>query len=239
MGLSAQQVETFRRDGVLPLGRVLEPAVVKEAVAHLEALRAKNLMDSPTAEPDRKSYRLLNTSSKDPWFQCIINNKTMLDCVESVLGPNIQYFQDNVFYKPARDGSSTGWHQDNIWWHADPPNMLTVWIALDDVDLSNGGVQYIPGSNAHLIEPEMPVKDINGLEYKTLSPEQIAKIDPKKAVSFNVPAGHAVMHHCITLHGAPPNSSDRPRRGYTVHLAQVGCVKLDPADHPVLRGRLN
>lgn len=237
MGLTAQQVETFRRDGVLPLGRILEPAVVKEACEHLEALRAQKLMDCPKDEADRKSYRLLNTSTKDAWFQCIINNKTLLDCAEAVLGPNVQYYQDNVFYKPARDGGSTPWHQDNIWWNSNPPNMLTVWIALDDVDTSNGGVQYVRGSNASLIEPEMPVEDINGSKYKMLSPEQIAKIDMSHAVSFNVPAGHAVMHHCLTLHGAPPNNSDRSRRGYTVHLAQAGCVKLDPATNPILRGK--
>ena len=235
MKLTTEQVAAYRRDGVLPLGRVLEPALVEQARQHLETLRQENLMDMPVDRRDRKMYRLLNTSSKDPWFDCIIRHPAVLDAAESVLDGNVQFFQDNVFYKPARDGSETAWHQDNIWWHADPPNMATIWIALDDVDPSNGGVRYVPGSHATLIEPEQPHKDVSGYEYKIMSERQLAEIDQMKFVTFNVPAGHAVMHHCLTLHGAPANTSDRPRRGYTVHLAQTGCVKLDPATHPILR----
>ena len=238
MSLSPTQIETYRRDGVLPLGCVLEPTVVEEARTHLEALRTQKKMDDPAAGTERKSYRLLNTSTFDPWFNCIVTNPVLLDAAEAVLGPNLQFFQDNVFYKPARDGADTPWHQDNIWWHADPPNMCTIWIALDHVDVGNGAVHYIPGSHSHLIEPEMPVDDVSGSKYKMLSPSQIEKIDLTRAVSFTVPAGHAVMHHCLTLHGAPPNNSDRTRRGYTVHLAQPGVVELDPVKNPILRGRL-
>lgn len=233
MKLSPEQIATYRRDGVLPLGRVLEPSLVTEAQDRLETLRRQNLMDNPGTDPNRKMYRLLNTTTKDPWFQCIVRHPSVLDAAESGLGPNIQYFQDNVFYKPPRDGAPTHWHQDNIWWNAEPPHMLTIWIALDDVDASNGAVQYVPGSHTHLIDPQLPINDSNGMQYKVLAPEQV---DPAKAVSFKVPAGHAVMHHCLTIHGAPPNTSDRPRRGYTVHLAQAGVLELDPATHPMLRG---
>jgi len=236
MSLSPQQIEAYHRDGVLPLGRVLEAALVEEARAHLEKLRTENQMDMPADERDRKMYRLLNTSSKDPWFDCIIRHPAVLDAAAAILGPKVQYFQDNVFYKPARTGSATPWHQDNIWWNANPPHMLTIWIALDDVDPGNGGVRYVPGSQAQLISPEKPHKDVNGSEYNMMSTEQLAQIDRMEFVTFNVPAGHAVMHHCQTLHGAPPNNSERIRRGYTVHLAQPGCIQLDPVKNPILRG---
>ena len=111
MKLTAEQIAAYRRDGVLPLGRVLEPELVEQARQHLESLRQENLMDMPVDRRDRKMYRLLNTSSKDPWFDCIIRHPTVLDAAESVLGPNVQFFQDNVFYKPPRDGSETAWHR--------------------------------------------------------------------------------------------------------------------------------
>ena len=103
------------------------------------------------------------------------------------------------------------------------------------VDASNGAVHYIRGSHSHLIEPKLPVSDVNGMKYNVLAPDQV---DQSQAVSFKVPAGHAVMHHCLTIHGAPPNNSERPRRGYTVHLAQPGVKPLDVAQHPILRGNL-
>ncbi len=235
MHLAETQIETYRRDGVLPLGRVLDDACVAEAREHLEALRARDLMDNPSTNPARRSFRLLNVSSHDPWFQRIVTAPAVLDAAESVLGPNIQAYQDNVFYKPARDGAETAWHQDNLWWHADPPDMLTIWIALDDVDATNGAVRYIPGSHTALIPGTQEVNDPKHGRYHMLAPEQV---DADKAVSFVLQAGEAVMHHCLTIHGAPCNLGDRPRRGFTVHLQRAGLLKQDPAQVPVLRGRM-
>ncbi|MCE9616086.1 MAG: phytanoyl-CoA dioxygenase family protein [Lentisphaerae bacterium] len=235
MHLTRAQCEAYRRDGVLPLGRVIDETTVAVAREHLEALRQRNLMDNPSRDPERRSFRLLLVSSHDAWFKQIVSAPAVLDAAESVLGPNVQYFQDNVFYKPARDGAETAWHQDNLWWHANPPHMLTIWVALDDVDASNGGVQYIPGSHTVLIPGTQAVNDPKHGTYHMLAPEQV---EVRRAVSFVVPAGHAVMHHCLTIHGAPPNNADRPRRGYTIHLQQAGLLKQDPKDAPLLRGRM-
>ena len=46
------------------------------------------------------------------------------------------------------------------------------------------------------------------------------------------------MPHCQVIHGAGPNSSQRDRRGYTVHLQQAGLLKHDPKNFPLLRGQL-
>ncbi|MDA0989587.1 MAG: phytanoyl-CoA dioxygenase family protein [Verrucomicrobia bacterium] len=235
MKLSSDQIETYHRDGVLPLGQVLDKATVATACERLEALRRRDLMDNPSQDPARASFRLLNVSSHDDWFMTIVRNANVLDAAESILGPNIQYFQDNIFYKPARHGAPTQWHQDNIWWHADPPNVLTIWIALDDVDANNGAVRYIPGSHHHLVEAELEVHDPKAGTYNMLAPSQV---DESSAVQFVVPAGHAVMHHCMTIHGAPPNDSNRTRRGFTVHLQQAGLLNTDPEKTPILRGSM-
>lgn len=230
---SDDQIKRYQRDGVLPLGRVIDATVVTEARARLEALRERDLFDNPSADPARRSFRLLNVSHHEPWFRAIITAPRLLEAAESVLGPNIQYFQDNLFYKPARDGAHTAWHQDNLWWHADPPNMLTIWVALDDVDAGNGGVRYIPGSHTALIPGTEVVNDPKHGSYNMLAPDQV---DASKAVTFTLAAGEAVMHHCLTIHGAPPNDADRPRRGYTVHLQQAGLLRQPVSESPLLRG---
>ena len=90
--------------------------------------------------------------------------------------------------------------------------MLTIWIALDDAEASNGGVRYIPGSHGSLLEPTLETSDPS--------------------------AGHAVMHSCQVIHGAPPNNSDRPRRGYTVHLQEAGLPRKSPDENTLLRGKM-
>jgi len=230
MKLTPDQIEVYRRDGVVPIGKVLDEATVAEAKDHIEVLRQRDLLDNPAEGTDKRSLRRLMVSSFDEWFKSIVNNDNLLDAASSVLGPNVQYFQDNIFWKPPTQGAPTNWHQDNVWWDADPPNMATIWIALDDTDASNGGVRYIPGSQTHLVDGE---QEVNG--YNMLTDDQI---DAERAISFTVPAGHGVMHHCQTIHGAPPNRSDRSRCGFTVHLQEAGLKGQDVNECPILRGKM-
>lgn len=235
MPLTPQQIETYRRDGVVEVGRVLTDEQVAEARRRIDDLVAKEQVDRPGTTPGRHMIRRLNVSRFDPWFGTVVRSAPILDVAESVLGPDIQYFQDNLFYKPPAVGGESLWHQDNIWWHADPPDMLTIWIALDDADASNGGVRYIPGSHGRLIEHTLPQTDPMGITYNMLDAK---KLDVGRAVGFVVPTGSAVMHHCLTPHGSPDNRSDRPRRGYTVTLSRAGLTSRDTAAMPVLRGQM-
>ncbi len=235
MPLGPDAVSTFAREGVLPLGQVLDAAQVQAAREHLAQLIAQEKVDRPSSQPGRFIFRRLNVSSFDAWFGTLVRTPAVLDAAEVALGPDVQYFQDNIFYKPAAVGGATPWHQDNIWWHSNPPAMATIWIALDDVDDDNGAVRYVRGSHDRLIEHTLPVQDPQGMTYNVLDPSRVPQ---DRVVSFAVPAGHAVMHHCLTIHGSPENRSPRPRRAYTVHVMRAGLLSRDEAKNPVLRGRL-
>ena len=44
--------------------------------------------------------------------------------------------------------ANVGWHQDYGYWKASSTtNMITAWVALQDTDLSNGGMRTIVGSH--------------------------------------------------------------------------------------------
>jgi len=232
MQLTDEQVETYRHDGVLPLGEVLDTEVVEVAREHLDQLREDEHIDNPSEASGKDTFRRLEVSRVDPWFMSLVTRDSIVGPATSILGPNVQYFQDNVFWKPANTGAPSPWHQDQTWWKANPPNMATIWIALDDTDDDNGAVQYIPGSHHHFIDPP---KAEDGGDGVVLDPD---KIDRSGAVSFNLPAGHAVMHHCLTVHGAPPNDSNRPRRGYSVHLQQAGLLGQSAEHSPLLAGEM-
>jgi ectoine hydroxylase-related dioxygenase (phytanoyl-CoA dioxygenase family) len=51
-----------------------------------------------------------------------------------------------TFNKPARVGSGVPYHQDNAYFCQTPPDMLTIWIAMDAVTMANGPVYYVRGS---------------------------------------------------------------------------------------------
>lgn len=67
---------------------------------------------------------------------------------------SIYLWHDQVLYKPGTAGqpvtnvANVGWHQDYGYWKASSTtNMITAWVALQDTDLSNGGMRTIVGSH--------------------------------------------------------------------------------------------
>ena len=238
MRLNQEQIEAYRRDGVLPVGRVLNDEQLQAARGRIDQMLKEDLLDRPETEGGRYILRRLNVSRGDPWFGSLVRSPAVLDIAESVLGPNVQYFQDNIFFKPANVGGLTPFHQDNIWWKSDPPNMLTIWIALDDVDAGNGAVEYVRGSHSHLMDHTVPVVDPKGFTYNMLDQSKIKPAMTDRIVSFVIPSGHAIMHHCLTVHGSPSNASPRQRRAYTISLMEAGILSQDTGQFPLLRGQM-
>lgn len=146
---------------------------------------------------------------------------TILGILRQLLGGPPRLLFDQLFCKPARQSGAVSWHQDYSYWtYTQPMNHATCWIALDDADLSNGCVQYVPGSHRWGLLPRPSNLTRNQASLlDVLSDEQRASFAP---VPAEVPAGSAIFHHPLVIHGSLPNSSDRPRRGTTVHVMRDG-----------------
>ena len=62
-------------------------------------------------------------------------------------------WHDQLLYKPPRSADAptegnVGWHQDwNYWRVCDKPDMITAWVALDDVSVENGAMMFVSGSH--------------------------------------------------------------------------------------------
>jgi ectoine hydroxylase-related dioxygenase (phytanoyl-CoA dioxygenase family) len=116
----------------------------------------------------------------------------------------------DLVYKPPHHGSHVLWHQDNLWQQCFPANMLTAWLALDDVNEDNGAMEMIPGSH---LRANLEVLD---------TPEQVSKLDTSRARPIYLPAGGVTLHHWQTLHRSSPNMSARLRRAVIMRFIPVG-----------------
>src|SRR5688500_9449576 len=222
MKLTQQQLDEFDRDGVVMLGRVFSDADLAEARSRFDRIFAervgttdrglKNLWADRTdreaqINAKEKSYQMFNIWQHDDWYKSLLYRDDLLDAVGSVLGPDIQLLHDQIFYKPARDGAPTPWHVDNLYWRYEPPNLASIWVALDDVDLENACLHFLPGSHR---EPTPEAWLVN------TGPNRVAlydmKVDESRLRPFIMKAGEALMHHCMTVHGAYTNPADRDRR---------------------------
>ncbi|WP_317979592.1 phytanoyl-CoA dioxygenase family protein [Paenibacillus glycanilyticus] len=134
---------------------------------------------------------------------------------------SIRLWHDQVIYKPSAAGQETmagnvGWHQDYGFWKcSSTSNMVTVWIALQDTDLSNGGMRTILGSHKWgVVEGSAAFfdQDLDGLKQK------FSGLGEWKDEPCILKAGQASFHHGLTFHGSGPNLSEQPRLSIVAHL---------------------
>src|SRR5213078_3074180 len=64
-----------------------------------------------------------------------------------LLGENVIGWGSHFFCKMPGDGKSVSWHQDASYWPLTPSKAVTVWLAIDDADVGNACMRFIPGSH--------------------------------------------------------------------------------------------
>ncbi len=143
---------------------------------------------------------------------------------------SVYLWHDQVIYKPGTAGQPTtnaanvGWHQDYGYWKASSTtNMVTAWVALQDTNLSNGGMRTIVGSHKWgLIEgsDRFSVRDLEEMARQFAAKGGGPWIDEACILK----AGQASFHHSMTFHGSGPNTSDQPRLCIIAHMFPGGTV---------------
>jgi ectoine hydroxylase-related dioxygenase (phytanoyl-CoA dioxygenase family) len=160
---------------------------------------------------------------KEPLFRQFVLDPRISDILKLLLGKQPLLLTDQIFMKPPHFGSAKPFHQDNAYFQCFPAaEVITSWIALDDVDEGNGCLRYIDGSHKGPLLPHSPLpNDPNN----RVPPEEL--IDRSKESLALVRKGGVVFHHSQTLHTSHRNESDRWRRGYGGHwiTADVRCEK--------------
>lgn len=146
----------------------------------------------------------------------------LLSCDEAV------YAYDMMIYKPPGHPKETPWHQDLAYssmpfapvGQLSPSRTVQFWIAVDDADVENGCMHFIPAVHEQpLHEHYIHSGDVDyeGRLLAIREPELALDLD--LAVACPLPAGGATAHLEGTPHFTPPNTSaDRHRRAYIVNF---------------------
>lgn len=235
--LTPEQIVQFRADGFVKGEKILSDEEV-------DVLRAE--MERVIAERDRadiaQPVRIVNLSGDDahPVWQIVNISRASKPFAELVHHPTItadiaalteaselRLWHDQIQYKPAELGGTNHWHQDSPLWPILRPNdqQVTAWVALDDVDESNGCMSMVPGSYkwgdqiAFLRERgdfTLP-EEFEGRRIET-------RLCPVKK-------GEVHYHHALTWHGSHQNTSKRPRRAIAIHLMTEKTTYHAAGDH--------
>jgi len=166
-----------------------------------------------------------NPHTKADEFARTVADKRIIGLVQQLMEVSTEpiLYTDQIFMKPPQFGSAKPYHQDNAYFRLTPADhVITAWIALDDVDESNGCLRYIDGS--HLGEI-LPHDAIPGEPHNQAPPDEL--IDLGKESLALVKQGGIVFHHSKALHTSHRNESDRWRRAYATHWVADDVVKMD------------
>lgn len=237
--LTEEQIARFRGDGFVKGGRVLSDGEVD--VLRAELARVIEQRDrADVAQP----VRLVNLSGDDehpvwqivniwqaskPFADLIHNDRIVEELVQLTGARELRLWHDQIQYKPAEQGGVNHWHQDApLWPVLRPMTQVTAWVALDDVDVSNGCMSMVPGSQRWGDQMAF----LRGIGNSFQLPEEY---DGHRvaAVSRPVGKGEVHYHHALTWHGSHENTSARPRRAIAIHTMTEQTRFVAAGEHPM------
>ena len=231
MDLDPERYEEFWRRGWTVVEGVFS-ASEAEAIAELATF-----LSSEQMQADETGFRTDRSDGDDiaprkltaPFLAHADLRRFVLDArlrtlVSAFIGKPALLFTDQILMKPPRFGSAKPYHQDNAYFLCDPGDeTITAWIALDDVDESNGCLRYVDGSHRGPILEHTPIP---GEPYNKVPAQDL--IDLEKEAPACAPKGAVVFHHSHTLHTSHRNNSDRWRRGFATHWASADVTSSGP-----------
>ncbi len=221
--LTDAQVAGYWRDGVVTGIPALSPSFVAGALRDLERRIDAAGGDAWTA----RDYRPWEHGEDHPlvgWMDAIARQRSVLEVVSSVLGPDLLIRNADVFWKRAGQVASITWHRDTAVTGPEADHLLNAWIGLSPSTPTNGGLRFKRGS--HRLALTDPPRDNRSLN---LSAAALRDVAPLEEIVHDMPVGHLSLHHFGTVHASGPNRSDAPRIGFVVRFMRPA-VSRDAAE---------
>src|SRR5262245_50448386 len=132
----------------------------------------------------------------DPFFKNYTKHPKWLALARGLLGEQAEGQEPEWFDKPPGTVHFTPPHQDNYYFNLKPPNVLTIWLALDPVDTDNGCLRYVAGSHRRGIRPHGRSNVLGFSQGIT----DYGPDDEAREMQIHLQRGDAVVHHGETIH---------------------------------------
>jgi ectoine hydroxylase-related dioxygenase (phytanoyl-CoA dioxygenase family) len=220
--ISQEQIETFRRDGV-----VLVRGLFRDYVETLRAGVERNM-----AEPGPYAAENLKAGETGRFFDDYCNWTRIPEFNEVVWGSpaaevaadltgsdSIQVFHDHVLVKEPGTSKATPWHQDGPYYFVEGDQVVSFWSPLDQV--RRAALRCVAGSHRW----EKPVLPTRWLSEENFYPDEDSYMpvpDPDAEGmdirEWEMKPGDAVAFRFATLHGARGNTATSRRRAFSLRL---------------------
>lgn len=189
------------------LGRVRYDGMFFQLDKHMGEYEDVDKSNTNFAGPSL-NYRKVKDLEFDDRFLTFIQNEVFRDLAERYVGEAVACMRAMVMNKPARSGGVLPYHQDiSDQWAMTAPPVLTIWTALDDATPENGCLEIVPRSHLH---------GRIGSGHMITPQEQARHAPAGSSLLVELKAGESIVFHNALLHRSGSNSTDDPRRAFTV-----------------------
>lgn len=184
-------------------------------------------MDSQPAAAGPYTQRLQLWRTHDHFRNVFLDPKLGEMTAKLSCQRGVRIWHDQTLIKEPWAPQST-FHLDNTLWSFHHHESISIWVALDDVTLQNGCMNFIPGSHReavnHLPDYErtptgLAVRPGDGTFF-----EKYPEWATRDAVPVEMKAGSCTFHNGLTLHGAGYNMTPGRRRAMTCAYMPDGSI---------------
>lgn len=238
----ADQTAQFRRDGFVVVRQVFPPHEIAEIRDTFMAMAKNGPVEGLSeVKPAMNRGEQVEYGPNDPLalFPRMLHPHNHLD---KPIGPlSMKYMlhsklegiltalfaeepvavQSMFYFKPPRSRGQA-LHQDNFYLRVKPGTCIAAWVAIDDADEENGGMQCVRNTESYPIQcPEQ--SDAS----ESFTTEYVKPPEEHRAEAVPLRAGDVLFFNGNVIHGSGPNRSrTRFRRAFIFHYVPLSTIEL-------------
>jgi len=230
--LTHEQIDCYHSQGYIKLKEVFSAELLafyeKEITSEVMRLYKPNAEKHPNSESEmyQKAFsQIMNIWRESERVKQLVFSKRLARIAADLMRvENVRLYHDQALYKAAH-GGITPWHADQYYWPLSTNNTITVWVPLQAVPIEMGPLSFSAGSQN---------VDMNrGIPISAESEKRIQKqVDESNLFYDSTPydLGEVSFHSGWTMHNAPENTTDKPRKVMTVIYMESGIRLTKPVN---------
>lgn len=230
--ITADEVETYHRDGVVLLPEVFDKDWIELLKHGLDANCNNPTNRSRVWDRDAEGRTMFYDSQAwqriDEYRRFIYDSPAAHIAGHLMGSTRINFYFDAVFVRSPGSQFSTPWHQDEPYWSVEGYDTCTIWMPLVAVKKENA-LAYVPGShrldsvfyqyNFGDLNPDGKM-DVDQVDFSGFAETEIPDIDADPegfgVVSWDMQPGDCVAFNSRIIHGGSGKlDDDRELRVFT------------------------